>query len=297
MELTRKYLDQLIADQIEESGILEYKAAGALSRSAKMEITKDVSAFANAGGGTVIYGIAEYRDDAKKHLPERYDPVNQREFSREWLDQIVGQVQPRIDGLEIVPIHVGPAVSDYCYALAIPQGNTAHQALDLKYYKRRNFESTPMQDYEIRDVMNRTRNPQLEVKIRLSLAFDDHWYLSVTATNVSPVIARFVQVSVELPPLINRRLIVDPPGQIIRDDGVQCFRIKCRNQINEPLFTDDPKTWVVKLEQSGGLGLPPEMQNQPVLKNICYRAFADQMPMIEAELDPTEVVELPEETV
>jgi hypothetical protein len=299
MELTKKYLEQLIADRIEESGVLEYKSAGSLGRSnaAKTEITKDISAFANAGGGTLIYGIAEYREGAMKHFPERYDPVNQQEFSREWLDQIAGQIQPRIDALEIVPIHVGPAVSDYCYALVIPQGNTAHQALDQKYYKRRNFESSPMQDHEIRDVMNRRRDPQLQVKIQLGLASDDHWYLNVSAKNVSLVIARHLQVIVELPPVLNRRVLVGPPGQaVIRDDRVLCFRITLRNKIDQPLFARDTKAWAVKLEQSAVRALPPDLANNPVLRKIHYRAFADQMPMIEAELDPTEVVvEVPTE--
>jgi hypothetical protein len=31
----------------------------------------------------------------------------------------------------------------------------AHQARDYRYYKRHNFNALPMEDYEVRDVMNR----------------------------------------------------------------------------------------------------------------------------------------------
>jgi Putative DNA-binding domain len=293
MIITKTYLDQLIADKIEESGTLEYKAAGSIGRSdgAKREITKDVSSFANAVGGTVVYGIAESEDN--KHLPGKYDPIDPREFSREWMDQIIGLIQPRIAGLEIVPISVGPAVTDYCYAVIIPQSNTAHQALDLKYYKRRNFESTAMEDYEVRDVMNRRRDPTLSLKLRLWLQ-NDHWCLGVVATNTSTVIARFIQVIVDLPPLFNRRELLGSDGggsQIIRDDNVQCFRIKLRNSIDQPIFAGDSKSWTVQLEQSLRLGVPPEWRQGKILRDISYRAFADQMKMIEGAFEPREIVD------
>ena len=43
----------------------------------------------------------------------------------------------------------------------IPKSLTAHQARDLRYYRRYNFESVAMVDYEIRDVMNRQVSVEL----------------------------------------------------------------------------------------------------------------------------------------
>ena len=81
-------LQALISDQIEESDQLEYKGAMSLQKSGNYsnEICKDVSSFANAGGGTIIYGIKEFDESSRKHLPERLDPVDRVEFTREWLD-------------------------------------------------------------------------------------------------------------------------------------------------------------------------------------------------------------------
>lgn len=78
MEFTKEYLEHLIADQVEEGGQLEYKAAASLGRTneQKKEITKDVSAFANAAGGILIYGIREHAEKEKRHLPEAFDPVD-----------------------------------------------------------------------------------------------------------------------------------------------------------------------------------------------------------------------------
>lgn len=54
----RKILD-LINNGIEENLHLEYKSSSSLERTEgkKKEISKDISAFANSDGGTIIYGI------------------------------------------------------------------------------------------------------------------------------------------------------------------------------------------------------------------------------------------------
>jgi predicted HTH transcriptional regulator len=49
----------LIDTQVQESLHLDYKDSRALARVKASEISKDVSAFANADGGTIIYGVTE----------------------------------------------------------------------------------------------------------------------------------------------------------------------------------------------------------------------------------------------
>src|SRR5690349_7755872 len=68
---TKARLDEFLNPPIEENLSLEYKASGALDpldESKKTEITKDVSAFANSTGGTLIYGIAEFAKP-RRHWP------------------------------------------------------------------------------------------------------------------------------------------------------------------------------------------------------------------------------------
>jgi predicted HTH transcriptional regulator len=151
-----------IDDGIQESLSLEYKAADALGKSdgKKKEITKDVSAMANSAGGVIIYGVAEYQDSAKQHLPEKIDPVNQTEFSKEWLQQVINTIRPRVDGIAITSVPIANTLTDVVYVVEIPQSTTAHQATDWRYYKRYNFLSIPMEDYEIRDVMGRQQHPK-----------------------------------------------------------------------------------------------------------------------------------------
>src|SRR6266850_2818360 len=90
-------LVQLIRDRTEESLTLEYKAAGAISRDGRktIEITKDVSSMVNSAGGFIIYGLAEFAEKSHRHLPERLDPIARSQFSKEWLEQVIAQIQPR----------------------------------------------------------------------------------------------------------------------------------------------------------------------------------------------------------
>jgi len=78
-------------------------------------------------------------------------------------------IQPKIPGVIIhpVPLSIGP--DHVAYVVEVPQGATAHQASDRRYYRRHNFKSEPMEDYEIRDVMDRDQHPQIDVDIALEL--------------------------------------------------------------------------------------------------------------------------------
>jgi hypothetical protein len=241
MKFTKVYLEQLITDQIQESSTLEYKAAASLGRAddKKRDITKDISALANAAGGILIYGIKEYGDRERRHLPETLDPVNQSDFSKEWLDQIISLIRPRIEHLRIVPIHVGPGSSDYCYVIEIPQGTTAHQSLDYRYYRRRNFESTAMEDYEIRDVMNRRKHPVLTAAVRIvSNSHADNSWIAIRVENTGKVMARYFSVVVHMPIKLSSGILIHPKdANLEKKDGLSLWLFTLGNIGGSPLFS------------------------------------------------------------
>lgn len=165
-----KDLKKLIVNQVEENIHLDYKSAGSLSKSAgkKTEISKDVSSFANSDGGIIIYGISEFNEATKNHLPEKIDPINRTEFSKEWLEQVINNnIFPKINDLTIKSFNVEDSVEDVVYVVIIGKSTTAHQANDFRYYKRYNFLSTAMYDYEVRDIMNRNKFPKIELLFKL----------------------------------------------------------------------------------------------------------------------------------
>ena len=134
-------LKNLIKNEIEENIHLDYKEARALENTdgKKNEISKDVSAMANAGGGVIIYGIKEHNTKHTSHLPEEITPIDRIKISKEWLEQVIqSKISPKIEGLIIHPIALDSNSTDVVYVLEIPQSLKAHQASDKKYYKRNN---------------------------------------------------------------------------------------------------------------------------------------------------------------
>jgi len=189
----------LIRDRIEESLQLDYKASRALQNTneKKTEIGKDVSSFANSAGGTIVYGIVE-----KNHLPQNLDgELDPTTTTKEWLEQVIhGHIRPRLE------VHINPVrlltqhPGHVAYVVSIPQGMTAHQASDHKYYKRFNFQSVPMEDHEIRDVMNRSRHPIVEPAFSFQENRPDNsLVLHIALRNIGAIRARDIKLVVAIP--------------------------------------------------------------------------------------------------
>ena len=160
-EYTKKDIDDLIQNEIEESIYLDYKDGRALDSDKIVEITKDVSAFANADGGIIVYGVSENK---ATHKPEDYAPVTNPKITKEWLEQKISLIRRKIDGVLIFPIRLEGNANGSIYVVKIPHSNNApHMALDNKYYKRHNFSSDPMEEYEVRESFFREHYPKLEI--------------------------------------------------------------------------------------------------------------------------------------
>lgn len=152
----------LIDNEAEESVHLDFKAAGALSKDdkKKTEIAKDVSAFANSDGGIIVYGIEE-----QEHKAHALSYIDGNTYTKEWLEQVIqDNIQRRIEGLEIFPIRDNGDITKSMYIVKIPRSsNTPHMSADKCYYKRNNFRSVKMEEYEVRDLFYREATPNLTI--------------------------------------------------------------------------------------------------------------------------------------
>lgn len=153
-------LTALINNEAEESVHLDFKAAGSLSKDdkKKTEIAKDVSAFANSDGGIIVYGIEE-----QEHKAHALSYIDGNTYTKEWLEQVIqDNIQRRIEGLEIFPIREDSDITKTIYVVKIPRSsNTPHMSADKCYYKRNNFRSVKMEEYEVRDLFYRESTPNL----------------------------------------------------------------------------------------------------------------------------------------
>lgn len=155
-------IENLITIGAEESINLDFKSGDSLANTdgKKNEIAKDVSAFANSDGGIIIYGVAE-----KDFKADSLAFVNGNDFTKEWLEQIINsRIQKRISDILIVPIRFNNDPAKTVYVVKIPLSNSApHISSDKRYYKRFNFQSVPMEEYEIRDLFNRKQKTEIEI--------------------------------------------------------------------------------------------------------------------------------------
>lgn len=249
-------LQNLITGEIEESLTLEYKSAEALDRSdtKKKEITKDVSAMANSAGGILIYGISEYSQTERRHLPEKITPVNRTEFPREWIEQIIQAIRPRIDGISIHAVNLSSGETDVAYVIEIPQSSTAHQASDNRYYKRFNFQSVPMEDYEVRNVMFREQTPDVSINILIEIK-ENEQNLIVQARNGGSAFAQYVACFLDVPVAILEKI----ENKMNIKDGGKMYRHRLTNlnqeyadeqfKANFPLLRSMTMSWKIPLNE------------------------------------------------
>lgn len=161
-EITPDDIQSLIDNQIEESIHLDFKQAGSLDKSdgKKKEISKDIAAFANSDGGVIIYGIEE-----KEHKAAALSFVNGEEYTKEWLEQIINStICRRIPDILVFPVRFQSDIKQTVYVVKIPRSNEApHLSKDKMYYKRFNFQSVAMEEYEIRDLYGRKSKSKLTI--------------------------------------------------------------------------------------------------------------------------------------
>jgi hypothetical protein len=148
-EFTVEDIYSLIANEAEESIHLDFKEANALDKSdsKKKEITKDITAFANSDGGVIIYGLKEFN-----HKANDISFIDGNVYTKEWLEQTInGSIQRRIQDIQIFPIRNNGNINETIYVVKIPKSYDApHMSKDKRFYKRFNFESVQMEEYEVR---------------------------------------------------------------------------------------------------------------------------------------------------
>src|SRR5215203_2223261 len=254
---TETRLQNFITSEIEESLTLEYKSAEALDRNEtkKKEITKDVSAIANSAGGILIYGIREFEQENRRHLPEKITPVDRRAYPREWVEQIIQAIRPRIDGIVIHSVSLSSGDADVAFVIEIPQSNTAHQASDHRYYKRFNFQAVPMEDYEIRDVIFREQTPNIALNFLIEITPESQ-SLVIQARNSGSAFAQYVAVFLDAPVSI----LQNTENKLNIKDGGRFYRHRLTNlnqeyadeqfRANFPLLRSMTMDWKIPLKEN-----------------------------------------------
>src|SRR6185312_12083859 len=100
VDTTQAHLEQLIREQTLEGSHIEFKRELPVewNGAARHEFCADVSAFANAGGGDLIYGLGEDEQGlANAIIPQ---VGNFDEIARRMQDLLLNGVEPRMPGIQ-----------------------------------------------------------------------------------------------------------------------------------------------------------------------------------------------------
>lgn len=211
-----------------ETHDLEFKRGDALDKidqpSFRAEIVRDVIAFANAGGGTIIYGIEEDRSHTTA-LAKSIWPVSNGNVTDLKLAQIIRTgVEPVFSQFNVKCIdeHGGRII-----VITVDQADTAHQCKhDLKYYHRVGTQVQPMHDYEIRDVMNRRKAPHVVASLEhnaTEMRAERHIYLfSPVLSNTGTLTAHHWALELIVPDIVKKS--AQTPALVITRDRLKELR-------------------------------------------------------------------------
>lgn len=133
-------IERLIANGVAEGRSIEYKEAlPGTTSDEKKEFLADVSSFANAAGGDIVYGVVERRDEAGKPtgIPDRADGVSATNRDAETLriENILRDgIAPRIPGIRyrwVDGFSTGPVL-----VLRVPRSWTGPHMVTFQHYSR-----------------------------------------------------------------------------------------------------------------------------------------------------------------
>lgn len=203
MSFTEAQLQKILDSRAQEGAYLDFKRGEALGKSGSLrkELVKDCTGFANADGGLLLYGIAEEKLDGV-NVAASLHPVADTSMNADWISDVVcGNTSPPLREFEITEL---PVTGGKIIAIEIQASSTAHQNLfDHRYYQRVGRSTSPMADFQIRDVMSRRTRPEARVDLRLvniECNADRHRKaLEVIITNVGQVTLEHWQFEIDLP--------------------------------------------------------------------------------------------------
>jgi len=163
-------IQALIDERIPESLHREYKSTIDIGGKEKnAELCKDVSAFANAYGGAIIFGLKEKAQNKQASIPVERTPISDLRLIERLEDILVDSVQPRMEFFIHDPIPSQDKDS-YYYIIDVPKSRRGLHMVRPRgiYYIRRNFRVDPMDALEIEDAFRSFFAAGIDIEKRIN---------------------------------------------------------------------------------------------------------------------------------
>jgi hypothetical protein len=151
-DLTQAHLEELVTERAEEGPHLEFKRElPGNDREAKGEFLGDVTAFANAGGGDLVFGIAEDAEGVATAVTPL--PGNRDHEALRLQSFIADLVEPKMPGVQVqsTPVAVG-GQQGFTVVIRVPQSWAGPHRVETNrhFYVREGRRKRPLDVPEIR---------------------------------------------------------------------------------------------------------------------------------------------------
>jgi hypothetical protein len=147
-DINAAHIEQLVTDGQAESIWLEFKRELNLKKeSDKREAAKDVSAFANARGGLLIYGVDEKTLEDGREVAGALTPLSENDLKDRLTTTLYGRIEPRPE----IRVRIVPATGSGWYLVVkIEASYYDLHAVDGRFYARTDAGAHQMSALEVR---------------------------------------------------------------------------------------------------------------------------------------------------
>jgi hypothetical protein len=236
---------------------LEIKSRRALDLTLQKEetvkniLSKALSAFANSGGGRIVYGVGNPKpgdplavDDGGVNL------VTKQPTTREWLEDVIPHlVDPPLTAFNVFAVTGTSAQSQIDTGRAVfivdvgDSHRAPHQATDHIYYVRVAGKSRPASHQMVADIFGRRQYPLIDVEVmmvlpvepsseesaesqgivpELGVGYSHEFKLIVTATNNGRVYAQYVNCILRIPRFFTPTVHFQDIPNVTTEGGDEC---------------------------------------------------------------------------
>ncbi|MFA5954473.1 MAG: ATP-binding protein [Patescibacteria group bacterium] len=236
-------IEKLISEGETEGQYLECKSPQGpyFDKGLKSQLAKELSAFANAGGGVILFGVS-----TTKHKHSETDVLSQieevgavKKFRKE-LDVITTTlIEPSIISCRSKVIFRNPSDSRGVVVTFVPPtpGDPIRSNLDREFYIRIGDDSSKMPYETVKKMFAGTAGPELSALFNdrlVKLEGDGSWKIPIILSNESSAAAKDTEVSVTV---INGSACETISGEIFKDQsnvnpGSKVFM----TDIDKPIF-------------------------------------------------------------
>lgn len=168
LETNEADIRRLITDRVQEGPHLDFKRdlPKAWDGSAKHELLADATAFANSGGGDIVYGVDESEAaEAFAVFPQELASVDQE--IRRLQDFLLTLAEPRLPGVQVHAVKVSEgSATGYVLVIRVPQSWAApHRVKTNQHiYVREGLRKRPLDVPELRALFVRTEGQAQRVR-------------------------------------------------------------------------------------------------------------------------------------